>query len=93
MKLLLNPKSCGCATAAITVIVYILCIALFAVAPEAAYNLGQQLFHGVQMSSQSNLTFGSAVFGLIFWLVSSYVTGWLFAVIYNNCLTQDEPKA
>lgn len=92
MKFLLNTQACGVASAAVTGIVYILCILAFTIIPDIAYKIGNSLFHGIEMTNKIQITLGSALWGFIFWFILSYAGGFIFAVLYNMYVEKEQKK-
>jgi hypothetical protein len=62
---------------------YALCAAIFWLFPTTAVSAGKILFHGVQIELMTfNVT--NAVIGLVVWVVLAWVTGMVFAKLYNQ---------
>ncbi|KKR10829.1 MAG: hypothetical protein UT39_C0014G0018 [Candidatus Woesebacteria bacterium GW2011_GWA1_39_21] len=79
-----NPTATANALAVTGGIFYIACRILVGVFPDLMYTIAQSWFHGIGMASGSwNLSLESFFIGLISFVVFAWVTGYLFASIYN----------
>ncbi|MBS3108650.1 hypothetical protein J4409_02155 [Candidatus Woesearchaeota archaeon] len=81
----LNPNVFAFSLASVLSIIYILCAVIFALFPEAALTLFQNMFHGIDLAKIAidNISFGSVLIGLVEIIISSLIFGWLFALFYN----------
>lgn len=83
----LNPKKVALALTQTAGIVYIVCAALVAVAPKIAWQLAGWLSHVTNLEILGrNLTFGGFLIGLAQVLIYAYLSGWLFAKMYNRAI-------
>lgn len=80
----LNPFALGIANTIITVILYIGCSAFYVLAKESYFSLATIGLHYDFSSLAIQMTVKSFFLGLILWILIGYVTGWLFAWIYNQ---------
>lgn len=85
MKDQLNPKTISLTLASVSVIMYLLCAALIAAAPQTTLILFSYLFHGIDITKIADFqnSFSSVVIGTIETAVYTLAAGWLFATIYN----------
>lgn len=84
----LNPKVVGLSLAAISGMLFVACWALFALFPAGTFNFFNELFHGVDLTkiARIDISSGRTIIGLIEIVIAGFVTGWLFAIIYNYFL-------
>ena len=82
----LKPKAAGYALASVAGIVSLVCLLLVVIARDFAINLIGAIIHGIDLSqiAADNITIGSAVLGFVEVIVTGFILGWLFAVIYNK---------
>ncbi len=80
----LNPKLVSLSLAIVSVTLSILCAVLIALAPEAALNFFGSIFHGIDIAKITvPVAFSGVLTGLIAIAVVAFITGWLFAEVYN----------
>ena len=85
----LNPKVVSLSLAGIATILSLLCALLIAVAPEATLKFFGSIFHGMDITKIAQpVTLSGVLTGLIAIIIIAFVTGWLFAVIYNYLLAK-----
>lgn len=65
-------------------ILFVLCYLLYWAAPMGMYSVGTRMFHGIQMISQFNPSFGGFVLGLIYTFIGAYIVGAIYVWVYNN---------
>ncbi|MDP1695975.1 MAG: DUF5676 family membrane protein [archaeon] len=67
-------------------ILYILCAALFVIAPNFFLNIVKDIFHGIDITqiAQSSVSFSSTVIGFIEIIIYSLIASWLFVWAYNE---------
>ena len=82
----LNTKKVALSLAVVSAILYIACALFIAIAPNLAIKLFSNLFHGIDITKITNtsISLGSILFGLIEIIVYALIAGWLFAWIYNK---------
>lgn len=82
----LKPKAVGYALAGVAGIVSLACLVLVVIAKGLATSLFGAIFHGIDISqiTADNITIISAVIGFVEVIVIGFISGWLFAVIYNR---------
>lgn len=80
----LNVKLVSLSLVAVSVAISLLCAFFIAVAPAGAIGFLGSIFHGIDLSKISTTISWSGVLkGLIAVSITAFITGWLFAVIYN----------
>ena len=81
----LSPKAAAFALAGVSGLLYLVCVILIVIAPEATIKFFGSLFHGIniELITQKSISFSSAIVGFVEILIGSLITGWLFAKIYN----------
>ncbi len=85
----LNPKVVSLSLASISVVLSLLCAFLIAVAPEATLKFLGSIFHGMDITKIAQpVTISGVLTGLIAIIIIAFITGWLFAVIYNFLLAK-----
>jgi len=83
----LEPKKVSLALAQTAGIIYIVCAALVAVAPKVAWQLAGWLSHMTNLEVLGrNLTVSGFLIGLAQVLIYAYLSGWLFAKMYNRAV-------
>ncbi|HLC86852.1 MAG TPA: DUF5676 family membrane protein [Candidatus Nanoarchaeia archaeon] len=84
----LSPKLVSFSLVAVSVIISLLCALLIAFAPEASLRFFGSIFHGIDITQIAivSITLSGVLMGLIAIAIIAFVTGWLFAVIYNYLL-------
>ena len=80
-----NPTATANALAVTGGIFYIACRILVGVFPDLMYTVAQSWFHGIGMAKSGswNLSLESFFVGLISFMVFAWITGYLFACVYN----------
>jgi len=82
----LNQKAVALAFGMTTALVYIICLIFVAVFPlETVAAVGNYFVHGIDISSiaAKSVTIGKSIAGLFLVSISSAVTGYIFASLYN----------
>jgi hypothetical protein len=84
----LNPSVLGISLALTSGILYSICAAAFALWPEAVFAFFNAWFHGMdlrllQPEEGRAATLSTYFYGLIGILITAYVAGAVFALIYN----------
>ena len=83
----LNPKVVSFSLVVISAIVSLVCALLLALFPEASLKFFGSIFHGIDMTKiAASVTLSGVLTGLVAIIIVAFVTGWLFAVIYNYVL-------
>lgn len=81
----LNETAWANTSAILIAIIYIVCAAFIAGAPEFSKSVAESWFHGIDLSSiWTGAPRGNFVVGLLSAVVASWLTGWAFAWIYNK---------
>ncbi len=80
-----NPITTGNAFAVTTGIFFVGCRVLVGLLPDLMFTIAQSWFHGIALTrfDSSSLSSSAFVTGLISSAVFSWVTGYIFAKIYN----------
>ncbi len=91
----LNSRVVALSLAGVSGIVYVVCAALFAIAPEATIGAYADMFHGVDLRqiARTSVTLRGTILGFAEIIVSSLVIGWLFTAFYNYLLTTTVVKS
>ena len=86
----LNTKVTGLALATTSGILYIICAIWFWLSAKTALLYFDSLFHGIEVSAiaEQSLTFSGVIIGLMLIVISAYVIGALFAMLYNYFSTK-----
>ncbi len=82
----LNQKAVAFAVGITTALVYLSCLIFVAVFPlETVVTVGNYFVHGIDISSIAvkSVNIGKSVIGLFVVSISSAVTGYIFALLYN----------
>lgn len=83
----LQPLRTGLALALTATVLYVVCAAAFALAPGATLDFFNAWFHGVDLSVLNPggrpFGWGTFVYGLVGIAVVAFVTGIVYAVVYN----------
>ena len=79
----LHPTSLAIATAIAFAIIWTVCTVLVAAAPGAADVAFRGMMHMSAAMPAMEITLSGYLIGLVGWVVSAAVTGWLLAAIYN----------
>lgn len=82
----LDKKGFSLAAAGTFGIVYVICSAFVAIAPEAARQLLGWLAHLVNVGDVK-ITFGGFLAGLLQVLIYTYIIAWVFAWLHNRYAT------
>jgi len=81
----LNPKKVALSLASVAGIIYVVCAILVAIAPAWTVNTFGALFHGIDITSlATSPDLGTGILGLVVSVVSAYIFGAIFALIYNK---------
>ena len=82
----LKPLRAGSALGIVSAIISLICAILFAIAPEFIMSLGNNLFHGLDLTqiAKSSISWSRVIIGIIEVFIIGFIGGWLFAVIYNK---------
>ena len=80
-----DPNVTANASAVTAAILYIVCRIAVSLLPNSAMTIAQSWFHGLEISKVSgwSLSMGSFVLGLITLTGAAWLTGFLFAKVYN----------
>lgn len=83
---MLNAKNFALASAITMAILYAVCSAFVAIAPEIALQFGGWLIHitNVEQFAIVGMTFGEVLFGFLPILIYGYAGAYLFAWTYNK---------
>lgn len=85
----LNPKVISFSLASVSGALSLICAFLMAIAPKAAFKFFGSIFHGADLTKiASPVTIPGVITGLVAIVIISFVSGWLFAVIYNYFLSK-----
>lgn len=81
-----HPTATANALAATTAIIYVVCRGAFVVAPDLAMTIAKSWFHGIDISliAVQSVDTGSWVVGIVSATAGAWLTGYLFAVVYNK---------
>ena len=82
----LNQSAIALAVGITTALVYLVCLIFVAIFPlETVIAIGNYFVHGIDISSiaAKNITIAKSIIGLIVVSVSSAITGYIFALLYN----------
>jgi len=82
----LNPLALANASTVVVVAVYVICRLAVGLFPDLTLAIAQSWFHGLDLTiiSGANLSVGSFVLGLVSLSGLTWVTGYLFAKLYNS---------
>jgi hypothetical protein len=72
------------ALGALGLIYYLGCYAIAVVAPDVYKSIAASWFHMVNLSGLWSASQGNFVLGLVSFTVVSWISGWLFAWLYNR---------
>jgi len=81
----LSEKGIALASAVLTAISYIICFAIVVIFKESSLKFFNLFFHGIDLTSLAtipNITNG--VIGLMVSVAAAYISGWIFALVYNK---------
>lgn len=82
-RMLLQPNRTGIALGATSAILYAACALLTAIWPQIAFGIASSLAHSISLSPGGPLTWGSFFYGLVTFTIFGYVTGAVFALVWN----------
>ncbi len=83
----LNPKVVSLSLVGISATLSLACAILLALAPETSLGFFGSIFHGIDMTKiAAPVSVSGVLTGLVAIVIIAFVTGWLFAVIYNYLL-------
>lgn len=82
----LNPLVLANASTAVVVAIYVICRLAVGLFPDLTLAIAQSWFHGFDLTiiSGANLSAGSFILGLVSLSALTWVTGYLFAKLYNS---------
>ena len=81
----LNVKGIAIASAAVTAVLYAICFIIVLAFGDASLQFFQLFFHGVDITGLGTTpNIGAGILGLIISAVAAYITGAVFALIYNK---------
>lgn len=81
----LDVKGIALASAIVMAILYLVCFVIVLALGDASLKFFQLFFHGISLESlRTTPNFGLGVLGFIVTVITSYVTGAIFALIYNK---------
>lgn len=81
---MLNSAKIAKVTVVWMTILYIICTLIAAILPGIYAKFAGLLVHFGAVSQKPNITFLSAIVGLIVWDIVVYIAVWLFVAIYNR---------
>lgn len=83
----LNPKVVSFSLVVVSAILSLICALLIALAPKVTLKFFGSIFHGADITKiATSVTISGVLTGLVAIVIVAFVTGWLFAVIYNYLL-------
>ncbi|MEK6917067.1 MAG: DUF5676 family membrane protein [Nanoarchaeota archaeon] len=83
----LNPKVVSFSLVVVSAILSLVCALLLALSPETSLKFFGSIFHGIDMTKiAASVTVSGVLTGLVAIVILAFVTGWMFAVIYNYLL-------
>lgn len=83
----LNQKALALASGLVSAVVSILCVILIAIVPVQTMNVFGWLAHINNLATlvgPRDVSLSGATIGIIVSFLVAYITGWLFAVLYNR---------
>lgn len=81
----LDVKGIGIASAIVTGILYAVCFLIVLLFGAASLQFFQLFFHGIDITNLgTSASLGTGILGLIISVISAYIVGALFALIYNK---------
>lgn len=81
----LSEKGIALASAVLTAITYIICFAIVLIFKESSLKFFNLFFHGIDLTSLATTpNIISGIIGLIISVIVAYVSGWIFALVYNK---------
>jgi hypothetical protein len=81
-----NPLAAGVALAVMLAFLNVLCAIFFAITPGGVVNSFNSFMHGIDLNlvrSEKSMTFGSVLYGVLGLAVIGFVSGVVFASVYN----------
>ena len=80
-----SPISTANAVSVTSAILYVFCRIAVSLFPDLSMSIAQSWFHGLEISKVTgwSLSLGSFVVGLVSLTVAAWLTGYLFAKVYN----------
>lgn len=80
-----DPTSTANALAVTSAILYVFCRIAVSLFPDLSMSIAKSWFHGLEISQVTgwSLTFSSFVLGLVSLTIAAWLTGYLFAKVYN----------
>lgn len=82
----LNQKAFGLSSAILSGVLYVICTIFVVFWPDFSRQILDWLLHQLPALSDFSITWGGFIAGLILFVVFAYVTGWIFAWLYNRML-------
>lgn len=82
----LNQSAIALAVGITTALVYLVCLIFVAIFPlETVITVANYFVHGIDISSiaSKSITLAKSIIGLVVVSISSAITGYVFALIYN----------
>ena len=67
-----------------TAVLWVICSALVALVPGAMMGMTGHMFHATMAGISWTLTWAGFLIGLVAWVVSAVVAGWLIGWFYNR---------
>ncbi len=81
----LMPWKIGLTLGLVFAMTSLICAILFVIMPESILNLGNNIFHGLDLTKiAKDTSWNSVAIGLVEIFMIGFVGGWLFGVIYNS---------
>ena len=80
----LNAKAIANALGILAAVSYIICAAIIWINKDFAVRVGSYLVHGIDLTNIAVRGLGDSIIGLILGTAIAWVTGYVFAVIYNK---------
>ncbi len=80
-----NPTATANTLAILSGTFYIICRILVSLFPDLFFSIAKSWFHGIELTNSGSwdLSITAFILGLVSITVSAWITGYLFAVIYN----------
>jgi Na+-driven multidrug efflux pump len=83
----LNARVVANTLAIVTAIAYIICAIILWISKDLAVSLGNYLFHGIDIASIVVIRgAGYTLVSVIFGTIVAWISGYIFAIIYNKLL-------
>ena len=88
----LDAKAFANAAALIVAAIYVVCVAVVAIAPDFFLSIANSWIHALDLTKikDINITAGSFIWGLITIVIVSWVVDYFFAVAYNSLIKRPE---